>query len=116
MSNLWIQYIGNTPMHPPDSSRISGDSAARGGQEDAVLHRDDMLVHQPLGRFGIVGANRIGDRLMFGLRFDDMVRNGRRDLAVTPRHKLGRASGRERVCPYVSISVYADALKKKNKT
>ena len=79
MSNIWIQYIGNARMHSPDFGRISGDSTACGGQKDAVLHRDDMLVHQPLGRFGVIGANRLGDRLMLGLRFDDMVRNGGRD-------------------------------------
>src|SRR3546814_20586255 len=41
---------------------------------------DTLFPYTPLFR------SRIGDRLMFGLRFDDMVRNGSRDLAVTQRH------------------------------
>src|SRR3546814_12997137 len=36
------------------------------------------------------------------------------DLGIAARRKIGRASCRERVCQYVSISVVAVSLKKKN--
>src|SRR3546814_12095204 len=50
---------------------------------------------------GVGGARRGGDR------------RGARGLAVRPRGQIGRASCRERVCQYVSISVVAVSLKKK---
>src|SRR3546814_18077971 len=43
------------------------------------------------------------------------LRVERRRLVGKKRHKIGRASCRERVCQYVSISVVAVSLKKKNK-
>src|SRR3546814_20506294 len=67
----------------------------------------------------VIGAGGLGSPLLLylaaagvgtlGIVDDDTV-----DLSNLPRqvlHEIGRASGRERVCPYVSISVGAGSLK-----
>src|SRR3546814_13668592 len=67
--------------------------------------------------------DRTAQRRGEGLGDGDQSVDGRMDVVVVPaergaervggvRHQIGRASCRERVCPYVYISVVAVSLKK----
>src|SRR3546814_12498690 len=78
------------------------------------VNRLPRRIARPAGEFGRQdGRRRTGRRNRSG--------EGRRRRARSERHgenaqshKIGRESCRERVCQYVSISVVAVALKKKN--
>src|SRR3546814_20877980 len=76
----------------------------RGLAADAAI--DDALAEQ----------RRVGGLPHFGDRIADEHQFLRDALERAVRVEIGRASCRERVCQYVSISVVAVSLKKKNHT
>src|SRR3546814_11333783 len=80
---------------PPDLAAQAQEAAGQFLHEAEVVHRvpDIGIEHRPL-------EDRCEARL---------------ELPQFLRLQIGRASWRERVCPYVSISVVAVSLKKKKK-
>src|SRR3546814_11231353 len=78
-----------------------------------IAHRR-ALGHAPIGFAGAVGVDR---QRQLELRVRSAMRQPQRALerrchGEARRHQIGRASWRERVWQYVSISVVADSLKK----
>src|SRR3546814_11322418 len=120
---LFRSRIVEGRLHTQIAQQRVTDSA--GGKVDAVRQQQVAAVggegHQHHGdrlqarshRHRPVAAFQRGDRLLEG--------EGRRGAGAavgtfSPLEKIGRASCRERVCPYVYISVVADSIKKKKKT
>src|SRR3546814_18563584 len=73
---------------------------------------------RPIGFDHITGKSRAIDQLRLAeysaKAVGAMARVSREDADVAELDEIGRASCRERVCQYVSISVVAGSLKKKN--
>src|SRR3546814_21074923 len=87
--------------------------AARGDGVGGVAVEPAVAVARPLREAAVRGDERCAGfqaRADFGGGADAFLASEEME-----RQKLGRASGRERVCKYVSISVVAGSLKKKNK-
>src|SRR3546814_17924874 len=94
-------------LHASDAILLDRDQIAKDALDEAVLTRSIVSEGLEVGS-GSLPFERLPDR--FG-------RTGTIVLEVDPAggEKIGRASGRERVCQYVEISGGAVALKKKKK-
>src|SRR3546814_14222096 len=81
----------------PNASPFERDKHA---QRDALLEARVREVGERGGAVGIAYLNTVGGQ-------DGLVFDGASVLADADGHEIGRASCRERVCQYVSISVVA---------
>src|SRR3546814_19218765 len=99
-------------------------SAARGGlwvTEYAVIADTDGFSAAVRALGDGTGPVAVDVERASGFRYSQrayLIQVFRRDAGIflfDPSEKIGRASCRERVCQYVSISVVAESLKKKNK-
>src|SRR3546814_17256851 len=97
---------------------LAGEVGGGGDESDHLDHALDLVevTDQRLHRSDGVEATLLGagDGLLLGDLTADLA--GGDELAGLPRQlarEIGRASCRERVCQYVSISVGAGSLKKK---
>src|SRR3546814_14214004 len=72
---------------------------------------DGLPIQRSLA-FAISGLQLCRDFVEFSRRAC-CGRSRKNQCAPKPVQQIGRASGRERVCQYVSLSVVAEALKKK---
>src|SRR3546814_20458610 len=80
--------------------------------DDGAVAEDRLLLR----RIGV--PNRLGDQHhegRIGMARDAEIVLHLVELRGVDGHEIGRASCRERVCQYVSISVVAVSFKKKNK-
>src|SRR3546814_16177502 len=73
-----------------------------------IMQGEKMLDIQPRSTFGPVDFAAMGRAMCARGYRDDTLEEAR----VALRAEIGRASCRERVCQYVSLSVFADTLKK----
>src|SRR3546814_17681730 len=91
---------------PFGANAVARHTLARqiGGHRIGPALRQAHVVFVTAGRVGM--ADDMNDRLVIALE-------NAGNLRVRIQRKIGRASCRERVCQYVSISVVAVSLKKK---
>src|SRR3546814_18222979 len=68
----------------------------------------DAIDYSVVSWSGLLGHRQVTDAYLAAL-----ARHQQGRLATLDRGQIGRASCRERVCPYVSISVVAGSLKTK---
>src|SRR3546814_17860606 len=97
----WSSDVCSSDLLPPIKS--VGMPDRRHGREEQHVSVKRALV---IGSSGGIGAALVNQLVASG-RFDRIYARNRRP------HEIGRASRRERGCPYVKISVVAVTLKKK---
>src|SRR3546814_16663800 len=85
--------------------------AAKGAHTQTHNHYWTIQLTRQATREEVLAALRAAPRIAFIRMSDGLVA-----LNSTIELKIGKASCRERVCQYVSISVVAVSLKKKNTT
>src|SRR3546814_9257644 len=85
-------------------------------RDQAASHRDDLDWQRELAQYiDLLARFDDADELVAGLG-NDLLARERRAAVLDQALEIGRASCRERVCQYVSISVVAVSLKKKQNT
>src|SRR3546814_14062152 len=99
----WSSDVCSSDLHTVFTTRATGSLAGSQIRHDAWRHEPDHA----LGERDVESASLSGCSPPVQRR-----QNGHG--SITPRqHEIGRASCRERVCPYVEILVVSVSLKKK---